>query len=135
MKKELVDLEAEMQKEANDYKENRKNAALQSKVLQFLMNKEITAFHFPPGLNSDTELSATALWQTLVAEQPSDLHTIVCKCWDVRPIFDSLLTALPKLKVLRLENFKCTDLDLIKIAHHLTKLRSVLDFVEIFMEP
>jgi hypothetical protein len=131
MKKELTDLEAKIEEQSNgtDFK----NAKLQSEILQLLMNKKLTSFHFPRGLNLLLLNSATKLWERLLVEQPPDLHTIVCKCTmlnslDIRPFFSSLLSVFPKLEVLRLANFDCTNHDLIKIAHHLPKLRSVLDF-------
>jgi hypothetical protein len=128
MKKELLDLDAKMQSEAEE--ENRDDFHLQFMMQLLLVNPKITSFHFPPGLNLDSgDGVATNLWHSLLRERPSDLHTIVCKCdkyksWDVRPFFNSLVPAFPKLEVLQVGNFKCTDQDLHIIAEKLTKLRS-----------
>jgi hypothetical protein len=125
MRKELFE------SDFNDKEENPEKTVLQCKVLQLLMNKDITIFNFPPGLNSDLQDSATELWQSILRERPLDLHTIICKCkeykrWDVRLFLHSLLPLFPNLQVLRLENFSCNNQDLIRIASHLSKLRSVL---------
>jgi hypothetical protein len=131
MKKELIELGVEIQEQEATVEENHEDAELQCKVLQLLLNKEITSFHFPPGLNLYHEEMVTELWQSLLAMKPPDLHTIVCKCtndesWDVRPFFDSLLPAFPNLAVLRLDNLECNNQDLINIANHLPKLRLAL---------
>jgi hypothetical protein len=109
---------------------NLKDADVRCKVLQLLMNKKITSFHFSPDLI--LEAGNSDVWQSLLVEQPHDLHTIAfCNCidesksWDVEPFFNSLLHLFPNLQVLRLRNFECNDEVLIKIADHLTKLRSV----------
>jgi hypothetical protein len=131
MKKELLELDTKMQLEAD--KEDRSEFHLQIMML-LLMNKELTSFHFPLGLDSDTEDCANRTWKTLLYRQPYDMHTIVCKCekyresWNVRPFFKSLVPVFPKLEVLRLQNLKCSDQDLIKISKKLTKLRSVFFF-------
>jgi hypothetical protein len=57
------------------------DAVLLCEVLQLLINKEITSFHFSSGLNEDTELYAFDLWQSLLMEKPPGLHSIVVsKC-------------------------------------------------------
>jgi hypothetical protein len=136
MKKELMELQVEMQQESSKDRRNGEDPYLESKGLQLLMNKKITSFHFPPDLTG-SGVTATKLWQSLVAEQPPDLHTIICNCtknkrWDVEPFFDSLLPLFPNLEVLWLANFYCSDQELIKIADHLPKLRSVLFFILFF---
>jgi hypothetical protein len=121
-----------LQQQSSKHGRNSKDRFLQCTVLQMLMNKKITSFHFPPDLMG-SGVTATNLWQSLLAQRPPDLHTIVCycinknMCWDVRPFFNSLLPLYPNLEVLRLaDNFYCTNQDLINISHHLPKLRSVL---------
>jgi hypothetical protein len=129
MKNDLLKLEAEMQSEAKN-KESRKDADLQCKVLQLLLNPDITSFQFPLGLDMDNQDAVTELWQGLLDLRPPNLHTIICRCteyesWDVRSFFNSLLPVFPNLEVLRLDNFDCNDQDLYIIADHLPKLRSV----------
>jgi hypothetical protein len=138
MKKELIELEAKNQDEddASDLPmESKEDVVLQCKVLQLLLNKKITTFQFPPGLASDTQAAATALWKALVAEKPPDLHTIVRKRfhelqldrkltpWNAQPFFFGMLEFFPNLQVLRLANLTCTNSHLKQIAEHLPKLR------------
>jgi hypothetical protein len=95
MRKELIELESELRIS--------EDVEVKCQALQLLLNKKITSFHFPSDLSkSDHHAVATALWRHLVAERPSDLHTIVCKScrydeeetsWDVRPFFSQMLPA------------------------------------------
>jgi hypothetical protein len=124
MKNELLELMAEKQEhfpfgDAED-----------CLMLKLLLNQKITTFSFPSDLELEHEHLATELWQSLVAERPPDLDTIVSRhwvtdtvCWDRRPFFVSLLPVFPNLQVLRLEKFECNDADLIKISLRLPKLR------------
>jgi hypothetical protein len=120
--------DTKMQLEAEE--EDRSEFHLQIMML-LLINKQLTSFHFPPGLYSDMEDCANRIWKTLLYRQPSDIHTIVCMCeqyarsWNVRPFFKSLVPVFPKLEVFQLQNLKCSDQDLIKISKKLPKLRSV----------
>lgn len=129
MKNELIELDIKMQAKAHEDRENLEDdIVLQWTMVLMLLNEEMTSFQFPADLNLDTGLSPSDLWQRLLAMQPHDLHTIVCKCkkykcWDVRPFFDSLLPRFPNLEVLQLANFSCTDQDLHNIVERLTKLR------------
>lgn len=126
----MMELETKMQEEAEGHV-NRENSDLQSGVLQMLLNDEITAVHFPPGLDSTSAAVVTELWKTLLKVQPPELHTIVCrftehivsKTWDMRPFFDNLLPLFPNLEVLQLVNLDCTDQDLCNIVENLPKLR------------
>lgn len=119
-----MEFEAKMEAHLED-------SVARSKVLQLLMNKKITSFHFSPDLILDSGKSD--VWQSLLAEQPHDLHTIAfCNCidesksWDFEPFFNSLLHSFPNLQELRLHNLECNDKVLTKIAGQLTKLRLVL---------
>jgi hypothetical protein len=100
MKKELFELEAEKQNMEE------KEVELQCQMLKLLLNPKITSFNFPRGPELATNQPlVTELWQSLVAEQPPDLHTIVCKWnWNQRPFFDSILAVVPNLQVLRLNS-------------------------------
>jgi hypothetical protein len=139
MKKELIELLAEMLMEDPDGLEEDLNLPpgtadyQQLTVLQLLLNKKLTSFHFPTDLQV-SKGQVTELWQGLMEVRPPDLHTVVWrnnyldKEWNVRPFLNSLLSVpavFPNLEVLRLETLKCKDNDLINIADHLTKLRSV----------
>jgi len=96
MKKELFELEAEKQNREE------KEVELQCQMLKLLLNPKITSFNFPRGLYLETNQPlVTELWQSLVAEQPPDLHT----------------------QLLRLTHFECTDPDLINISENLPRLR------------
>jgi hypothetical protein len=126
MKKELVEMEFKMQEKAED-EENIRFAELQCKMLQLLLNNKITTFHFPPGLNSDSQTAASALCQNIDAEQMPDLHTIIRKClfdrcWDVKSFF-STLHKFPNLEVLQLARFECDNAELCSIADQLPNLR------------
>jgi hypothetical protein len=122
MKRELIELEAEMQMKP-DY------GCLQVQcyqLIQLLFNPKITTFTFPPDFNSyDLQPAASDLWQSLVAARLPNLHTIITEnSWFERPFFiNSLLPVVPQLEVLRLIQYECEDTDLIKIAQHLPKLR------------
>jgi hypothetical protein len=127
MKKELMELEAKMQSEATE-RQNLKGAELQCKMLQLLLNTDITSFNFPLGVDVYEEDAVGELWQGLLDIRPPNLHTIICKCskvesWDVKSFFNSLLPVLSNLEVLQLDNFLCKDQDLMDIANHLPKLR------------
>jgi hypothetical protein len=99
------------------------------KVLNLLLNSKITTFHYPPSLDLVSQTAASALWQSLVEARPPDLHTIVCRCLgrdgncNVRPIFNSLLSAFTGLEELRLKRFVATNADLCNIADCLPNLR------------
>jgi hypothetical protein len=126
MKKELIELEAEMQ----PYYRGLQPQCYQ--VMQLLFNPKITTFTFPPDFNSNNlQPAGTQLWQSLVAAHLPNLHTIITRCsWFERPFFHSLLPAIPKLEVLRLIQYECDDADLIKIAEHLPKLWYIKDIFD-----
>lgn len=132
MKKELMELQAKDFPDTISGSDHG-DIEMQCQMLQLLMNKKITTFNFPMDLKSDNQATATELWQSLLAEMPPDLHTIIVrnrpkdyaiKPWDARPFFDRLLLMLvPNLEVLLIDKFVCDDSDLSKIADHLPKLR------------
>lgn len=144
MKKELIELEAKNQETsllaAATPGEIEEDVVLQCQILQLLLNKKITTFHFPTGLNLDSQANANALWQALVDEQPPDLHTIVKRCrddgttpWNMEAFLLSMLGIFPDLQVLRLEHFVCDDSHLCKIAEHQPKLRYFIFNVIIYI--
>jgi hypothetical protein len=109
---------------------------LQCQMLQLLLNKKLTTFHFPRGLSSENQAAATELGQGLLAQRPPDLQSVVRKChenvvipWDLDPFFDSMLPLFPKLQTLQLERFTCNDSHLGSIAAPLPKLRCVYSFI------
>jgi hypothetical protein len=122
MKTELFNMEAKLRKDEDDDE-------LHCRVLKQLLNSKITTFHYPPGLDLVSRSAASALWQSLIEERPPDLRTIVCRCCgengncNVRPVFDSMLTAFTGLEVLKLECFIASNADLCSIAVRLPKLR------------
>jgi hypothetical protein len=137
MKKELIELQTKtLHSDPNaGIEENNPEIADDADFLVVLMllNKKLTYCHFPTNLEI-SNAQATEVWQRLLEIQPPDLHTIIWRDnlieeWNVRPFFNRLLTDAPaflsNLQVLRLETFQCNDKDLINVADHLTKLRSV----------
>jgi hypothetical protein len=123
MKSELFQLEAKR------LVEDIEDIEMHRRALKLLINSKITSFAYPPGPGL-VSLQAAAfheLWNDLVEERPPDLHTIVCRSLsddgNVRPIFDSALTAFTGLEVLQIENFVASDVDLCSIADRLPKLR------------
>jgi hypothetical protein len=128
MKRDLIELDAENQ--ANSYRGYPRDVELECQMLQLLLNPKITSFSFPRNLFWCNQPAGDALWQSLLAEQPPDLHTIVSRSslkygtWNMKPLFDSMLPLFPNLEVIRLEHFECTDADLINIAaQYLPKIR------------
>lgn len=133
MKKELVELEAKNQYDRGPLEpgeSTNRDVVRQCQVLQLLVNKKITSFDFPTGLDLETEASAIELWKALVAGKPPDLHTIFMRSSNpginLRNLNSFLFRSLkhfPKLQVLRLANFPCNNLELRKIAKQLSSLR------------
>lgn len=132
MRKELIELEALMQTEAEDQDEIYEDQVEQQcQVLKLLLNDKVTSFHFPSGLDLSKQTAASALWRRLVAERPPDLQTIVFRCrpdsytpgWVIRPFFSNMVTLFPQLQVLQLDTFTCHNSHLTKIADNFPQLR------------
>jgi hypothetical protein len=82
MKKELIELLGELM-----HRENyNRDFELECQMMQLLLNPKVTSFIFPRGLKSDDQNAATELWQSLLEEQPPELHTmILSRCnWNKR---------------------------------------------------
>lgn len=131
LKKELIELQAKKTHNIITGEYDVVEIEMECQMLKLLMNKKITTFNFPIGLHSDNQAAATELWQSLLAELPPDLQTITRNSclnflrnpWQMKPFFDRLLTLIPNLEVLQLEQFVCNNSDLHRISDHLPKLR------------
>lgn len=130
MRKQLIELDAQLDMKRDEEGVPAENVEQQCRVLQMLLCSKVTTFQFPLGLSSENEAAATKLWQSLVAERPPDLHTIIRKCgkgvvdpWAIEPFFDSMLKSFPNLETLKLDRFTCNNAHLYSIASHLPKLR------------
>jgi hypothetical protein len=125
MKNELLGLAASMQ--AKDAEQ----VDLQYQVLRLLLNSKTSSFCFPPALNPDHTAAATQLCQSLLDENPPNLHTLTIKTLNKnkqsrRNVSDFLNQMLPvfcNLETLTLKNFKCCDVDIRLISDHLPHLR------------
>jgi hypothetical protein len=128
MKKELIELDATMQKNetcANDSFE------VQSKVLALLLNHKVTAFHFPRDwIKQENNEATSELFQCLVAQRPPSLHTLVglTSCLtEFRTVpnhpFIDALDFLPNIEVLHMDGHLLGDTELCRIADQLPKLR------------
>jgi len=131
MKKELIELDAEMQEDEEASSED--SFEVQCQVLALLLNHKVTAFHFPPELmDLKNEVAATELCRKLVAQRPSGLDTIVSLTspspddfWDFTftPLVMSMVDVLPNIEVLRMDGCVFGDTELCRIADQLPKLR------------
>jgi hypothetical protein len=148
LKTELVELEPVLQTEyvesdiepGEDF-EYQDNIDQQCQILQLLLNQKMTSFHFPLGLMyADHQCAISDLWHSLLREKPPNLTTIAIEScyldewgtdWDIKAFATSMLPVFPKLEELRLDYFECDDVDLIKIAQHLPRLRYLFLSLEI----
>lgn len=74
MKKELLALQA---KNSENISVDDEDVELICQMLQLLMNQQVTTFQFPTSLYPENQAAATELCQSLLAEAPPDLHTLV----------------------------------------------------------
>jgi hypothetical protein len=121
MKKELIDLDAEMHED---------NFEVQCQVLALLLNHKVTAFYFPYNLMiKDNEAAATDLCQSLVAQRPPGLDTLVSMSssagdyWNFTPLVISMVDAFPLIEVLLMDGCVFGDTELCRISDQLPKLR------------
>jgi len=116
MKNELIRLEIDTNK-------CERNGSNRCQMQKLLLNQEVASFKFPL-LGLVDPIVITELWQSLLAEQPHGLHTIISSRsdWNQRPFFNSMLPFFPKLKKLQL-HLVCSDVDLTNIAEQLPNLR------------
>jgi hypothetical protein len=127
MKKEIIELDAKMQE---DKVVSEDSFELQCQVLTLLLNHKITAFHFPRDLmDLENEAATTDLCQSLVAQRPPGLHTIIGVSgyrednWDTTPLVKSMVDAFPLIEVLKMDGCTLTDDDLCRISDQLPNLR------------
>jgi hypothetical protein len=126
MKNELLGLAASTKVEDGE------QVDLQCQVLRLLLNSKTSSICFPPALGPDYQYQAAAnqLCQSLVDENPPDLHTLTIQTLeennegrDVAHFLEQMLPVFCNLETLSLENFKCRDADIGLIADHLPQLR------------
>jgi hypothetical protein len=129
MKKELIELDAEMQKNETAAKNS---FEVQSQVLGHLLNPEITTLYFPRELTRiENQAAGIDLCKKLVALRPPALHTVVALSplstfednWSTKTLTNSLVEAFPNIEVLRVHGCVWGDDDLRNVADCLPKLR------------
>jgi hypothetical protein len=130
MKKEIIDLDAKLQK---DKVPTEDSFELQCRILGLLMNHKITEFYFPLELmREENEAAATEVCSKLVAQRPPNLHTVISfsprnygeeDYWTIRPLVDSMVDVFPNLEVLQFDGCIFGDGGLRMVAEQLPKLR------------
>ena len=124
MKKQTLELAARV--------ENEEGFEMQSEFLRLLLNNQVTTFIFPRGLvRRENQEAGTALWESLIAEQPLDLTKLVTESpnmydsrkWNVSALLKISLRSFRNLETLVVQGLDLKDVHFRLIGQNLPNLR------------